>query len=83
MSVQSESVPPGGRDPHHSNFDHFAAGPKLLKGQSHEAAVDHPTDYGAAEAVRGQERLRRAVEGRRREEGECAMLLGTQAHVQR
>ena len=23
------------------------------------------------------------VEGRRREEGECAMLLGTQAHVQR
>jgi hypothetical protein len=27
--------------------------------------------------------LRRTVEGRRREEGECAMLLGTQAHVQR
>jgi hypothetical protein len=38
---------------------------------------------GLTEAVRGQERLRRAVEGHRREEGKCAMLLGTQAHVQR
>jgi hypothetical protein len=67
-------------DPHHSSFDHLAAGSKALKRHGHEAVVDHPTDHGAAEAARGQERLRRALGGRRLEEGERAMMLGTQAH---
>jgi len=78
--IDNKSVPPGGRDPHHSNFDHLAADSKPLMRHGYKAAVDHPTDHGAAESVRGQERMRRTVDGRRREEGERAMMLGTLDH---
>jgi hypothetical protein len=79
--IDSKSDAPGDRDPHHPNFDHLVAGSKALKKHGHKAVVDHPSDHGTAEAVRGQERVRRAVCGRRRcEEGECAMMLGSQTH---
>ena len=57
----------------------FAGGPNLLMRQPREPLIDQASDRADAEAVCGEQRLRRAVAACGREHGQRSRLVGTEA----